>query len=64
MENLVNKNGMPHILLSSSVFQTVEYHGLGRCYEQDLKLTIKKKSEPDMVVTEILIFSLKGLSEL
>ena len=34
---------MPHILLSSSVFQTVEYHSLGRCYEQDLKLTIKKK---------------------
>ena len=34
---------MPHILLSSSVFQTVEYQGLDRCYEQDLKFTIKKK---------------------
>lgn len=57
--------GIPHILLSYSVFQTVEYQGLDECYEQDLKFTIKKKNqrEPDMVITGILIFLLKGLTK-
>ena len=39
------KMGIPHILWSYFVFQSVEYRGLGRYYEQDLEFTLKKEKE-------------------
>lgn len=41
-----------YISLELFVFQTVEYQGLDRCYEQDLKFTIKKIRENHALLLE------------